>query len=154
MKRILFSLLAVTFATAAIQAQRLVIGEKAPEIKVAEWQDGRTPSIAGKAYVVDFFLSSNSQCIDNLPKLHALQTTHNGKLNVILISREGLDKVKPFTDGKRYEFYAGQDDNEKTFTGYSVRFVPFAALADARGRLVWTGNIASLTNEIIEKALK
>ena len=140
-------------ATGAQAQQRLVIGEKAPEIRVVQW-DGASPSIAGKPYLVDFFLSSNDQCVANLPKLNSLQSTHKENLNVIVIARESADKVQPFINGKGYGFYTGLDDGGKTFSGYGVRFVPFAALVDARGRLVWTGNVAGLTPDIIDKALK
>jgi len=154
MKKGLFSLIIFLLASAGAQAQRLVIGEKAPEVRVSQWMDGRAPSLSGKACLVDFFHSSNDQCVANLPKLSSLQSTYTGRLNVISISREGLDKIEPFTTGKNYGFYIGMDDGGKTFTGYGVRFVPFAALLDARGKLVWTGNMANLTNDIIDKALR
>lgn len=151
MKRLLLSIATVILAVSAAQAQRLVIGERVPEMKITTWYNGTVPPL-GKATLVDFFHTPNEQCVANLPRLNELQTAHNERLNVVVIAREGLDKVSPFLDGKGYRFYAGIDDAGKTFTAYGVRFVPFAALIDARGRLVWTGNVASLTNEIIEKA--
>jgi len=154
MKKLILSIFIFLLASAGAQAQRLVIGEKAPEVRVSQWMDGRTPSISSKAYLVDFFHSSNDQCVANLPKLNSLQNSYSGRLNVISISREGLDKIEPFTTGKNYSFYIGVDDGGKTFTGYGVRFVPFSALMDARGKLVWTGNVANLTNDIIDKALR
>jgi hypothetical protein len=152
MKKIWFSLIALVLTATAAQAQRLVIGEKAPEIKVSQWVDSRAAA-GNKATLVDFFHSSNAQCIANLPKLNTLQETYGARLNVIVVSSEGMDKLTPCLDGKGYGFYAGTDDAGKTFAAYAVRFVPFAALIDSRGRLVWTGNVASLTDETIKKAL-
>ena len=150
MKKILLSILLSALAFAA-QAQRLVIGEKAPELRIAEWVDGKAAA-AGKARLIDFFHSSNAQSIGNLEKLNTLAGTYGEKLNIIVVSQEGMEKFQPFVSGKDYAFYAGLDEGGKTFSAYGVRFVPFAALVDARGRLVWTGNIANLTDDTLQKA--
>jgi hypothetical protein len=130
--------------------QRLVIGEKTPEIRVAGWQDGRAPG-AG-AMLIDFFVSSNPQCVANLDKLNAIRGSYGNRLQVVLISREGSAVTQSFTAGKGYDFRIGEDDAGETFSAFNVRFVPFAALVDTRGRLVWTGNVATLTDETIERA--
>ncbi|MCD8184907.1 MAG: TlpA family protein disulfide reductase [Rikenellaceae bacterium] len=153
MKTLLFGLFFLLSAF-SVQAQRLVIGEKAPEVRVAKWTSAAVPVMSGKPFLIDFFHSSNNQCVANLVKLNIFHGNYRGKVNVILISREEHDKVAPFLEGKGYGFFTGLDDGGKTFTNYGVRFVPFAALVDTKGRLVWTGNVSALTNEIIDKALK
>ena len=154
MKRVILSilLLSVVSVTAAT-AQRLVIGERAPEIRVSSWLEGRSAATTGKAVLVNFFHSSNEQCIRDLAKLDGFSRAHSG-LNVLVITKETLDKVAPYVSGKGYGFYVGMDEDSKTFNAYGVRFVPFSALLDARGRLVWTGNPGSLTDEIINRALR
>lgn len=155
MKKLILCIIIVFFGcTGRAQAQRLVIGEKAPEIKVGEWLGGREPALSGKVFLVDFFHSSNDQCVRNLKELQEIHNRYGSKLNVILVARESLDKISPHLSGKGYGFYMGIDDQGKTFNGYSVRFVPFAALVDARGRLIWTGNVSGLSNDIIDKATK
>ena len=154
MKRVFFILFIILSAAFNARAQRLVIGEKAPEVRVSEWMNGNAPILGSRAFLVDFFHSSNDQCIANLSKLNALETTYGSRLNIISVSREETDKLRPIVTGKGYGFYIGIDDNGKTFSNYGVRFVPFAALVDARGRLVWTGNIANLTHDMIDKALR
>ncbi len=151
MKKTVLGLILLASAVSA-QAQRLIIGEKTPDIQVVQWVDGRAAA-AGKATLVDFFHSSNQQSINNLNKLDGLETTYGSKLNIVVVSQETMEVFRPFIVDKGYGFYAGIDDNGKTFTAYGVRFVPFAALIDARGRLVWTGNVTNLTDEIIQKAL-
>ena len=134
------------------QAQRLVIGEKAPEVKVSEWLGGRAPGSG--ATLVDFFHSSNPQCVANLDKLNTIAGSYGNRLNVVVLSREGADKMASVASGKHYRFFMGEDDGGKTYNAFSVRFVPFAALIDARGRLVWTGNVSALTNSTIDSALR
>jgi hypothetical protein len=151
MKRILLVAALMLVPVLAAHAQRLVIGEKAPELRVGAWQDGRAPE-AG-VMLVDFFASSNPQCVANLDKLNTIQGRYGHRLRVVLISREGAETTASFTAGKGFRFFIGEDDGGKTFAAFSVRFVPFAALIDARGRLVWTGNVAALTDKTIERAL-
>jgi len=138
----------------AVQAQRLVIGEKAPAVQPGEWLAGQPGELTGKPVLVDFFHSSNDQCVANLTRLNALQQSHAGSLAVVLVCREPADKIRPLIEGKGYRFSTVLDDNGKTFTAYQVRFVPFAALIDARGRLVWTGNIANLPDETVARAVR
>ncbi len=151
MKNILLTL-GLLALTVPAQAQRLIIGEKTPEIQIAQWVENRAAS-SGKATLIDFFHSGNQQSVNNLNKLDGLETAYGSRLNIVVISQETMEVFRPFIVDKGYGFYAGIDDNGKTFTAYGVRFVPFAALIDAKGRLVWTGNVAALTDEIIKKAL-
>lgn len=152
-KTILCSILFLLTATSG-QAQRLVIGEKAPDIRVSEWLNNRAPASMDKAILIDFFHSSNEQCVKELDIVNELNKTYGNRMNFIVVTRESLDKVTPFVNGKGYGFYIGTDGEGKTFGNYAVRFVPFSVLIDARGRLVWTGNLSSLTKDTIEKALK
>lgn len=153
MKKLFFSILTVLLFFTGAHAQRLVIGEKAPEIRVERWLEGRESALNGKVLVVDFFHSSNDQCISNLSRLNDLQNRYGEKLNVIVLSREEEDKINRFFSGKGYRFYIGLDHEGKTFDGYGVRFVPFTVLIDGRGRLVWTGNITGLSDDIIRKVI-
>jgi hypothetical protein len=154
MKRGVFSLMIFLSATVGTQAQSLVIGEKAPEIRVARWYEERPPTLAGKAVLIDFFLASDVRAAANLFRLNELQKACDGRLHVVLVTRDGLDKMAPLVDGKGCAFYIGQDDGGKTFSDYGVRFVPFSVLVDVRGRLIWTGNAVALTDEALEKLLK
>ncbi|MDL2230709.1 TlpA family protein disulfide reductase [Alistipes sp. OttesenSCG-928-L06] len=153
MKKLILSILISLLTVAAAQAQRLVIGERAPEVRVSEWVSGGAAAVAGKPYLLDFFHSSNDQCVANLPKLNDFQRAYSGRLTVVVIARETADKVTPFVAGKGYGFHVGLDEGGKTFANYGVRFVPFAVLVDTKGKLVWTGNAATLSDDIISKAL-
>ncbi len=152
MKRIILIVTLMLVSVSAMQAQRLVIGEKAPEIRVGAWQNGRAPGSG--AMLVDFFASSNPRCVANLDKLNAIQGDFGSRLHVIVISREGIAATAEFTAGKNYRFYLGEDDGGKSFTAFGVRFVPFSALIDARGHLVWTGNVATLSSDTLDRALR
>ncbi|MDR2935736.1 MAG: thioredoxin family protein [Rikenellaceae bacterium] len=140
-------------AAGNLQAQRLMIGEKAPDVKIAKWIGGSQPS-GGKAQLVDFFHSTNDQCVASLSKLDALARQYSGKINFVIVGREDESKLSPLAVGKNYAFFFGLDDNGKTFTAYNVRFVPFSVLLDNRGQVVWMGNPSGLTDAILDDAVK
>lgn len=154
MKRGILCMIVLLLAAVGGNAQKLIIGEKAPEIKVVEWLGGKAPVIVGKAMFVDFFHSSNPQCVTSLDKINALHKSYGTKMNFIILSKEGMDKMISVVNGKGYGFFVGIDEGGKTFSGYDVRFVPFSVLIDTRGRLVWTGNVTTLSDDIVEKAMK
>jgi len=150
MKKIIIAAAVILFSASGLSAQKLVIGEKAPDIKASEWiipQSGR-----GTATLTEFFFSQSDPSVRRLPALDGIARQNAGKLAVIVISREDKSKVEPFVSGKNYSFGVAIDDNGKTFASYGVQFVPFSVLTDARGRVVWFGNSSQLTNNIIQQA--
>lgn len=154
LRKILLSLFLVSALVWGVSAQRIVIGEKAPDIKVGGWYGGNSPSRSTKAMLVDFFHSANDQCVRALPKLDAIQKDYPGKLSVIVLSKEEFSKISSYIDGKGYSFFTAVDDNGRTFGAFDVRFVPFSVLIDSNGRVAWAGNVNNLTSDIINKALR
>ena len=152
--KFLYCTLVLALTAVAGYGQKLMIGEKVPDLRVEEWYENRIPETAGRPMLLDFFHSANGQCVRSLPKTAELARKYAGKLNVIVLAREGLDKLSPHLEGKGYLLYAGNDESGKTFGAYGVRFVPFAVRPAARGRLVWTGNLTALTEETLQKAFK
>lgn len=154
LRRILYTIFTLLLIAPAVNAQRLVIGEKAPDIRVGEWYKGNSASTSGTAVLLDFFHSSNDQCVRALPRLNTIQKDYSGKLNVIVITKESMSSVSPYLDGKDYSFYLGNDEGGKTFNSFNVRLVPFSVLLDGSGKVAWTGNVGSLTDDIIRRALR
>ncbi|MCD7962629.1 MAG: TlpA family protein disulfide reductase [Rikenellaceae bacterium] len=153
-RKLYISILFLTALIFSVNAQRIVIGEKAPDVKVAVWDRDIAPKSVSKAVLLDFFHSANDQCVKNMPVLNSLQEKYGDKLSVIIITRETGDKMAPIINGKNYRFFVGYDGEGKTFTSYGVRFVPFSVLINSGGRVAWTGNISSLTEDVINKALR
>lgn len=143
----------VAFTTVfALNAQKLVIGEKAPDIKVKEWLSEKPAD--DKAKLVEFFHTSSKQCSSRLSVLNSTAKKYSGKLSVVLIAKEPADKIRPAVSPANKNFATGIDDGSKTFDNYGAQFVPFSVLIDKKGRVVWFGNPSSLSDDTIEKALK
>lgn len=145
--------MAVTVAIATTaSAQKLIIGERAPEVKVSEWING-TPN-NNKPMLIEFYHSSSKQSQDRIPALNKLAEKYTGKLSVVVIAREAKDKVMSLGLDRNSKFYPAIDDNSKTFTNYGVQFVPFGAVVDGKGRLAWFGNPSSLSDSELQGYIK
>lgn len=154
MKKIMLCLAFLLLSAAAVNAQKLVIGEKTPDIRVSAWLT-EVPVMQGKATLIDFFHSSNEQSVRGLAKLNDFAKRYEGRLNVIVLNKEGFENVSQHLNAQKgYVLYMGFDEGGRIFAAYDVRFVPFSVLLDFRGRLVWTGNVNSLTDDIIKQALR
>ncbi|MCD8072427.1 MAG: hypothetical protein LUE10_04505, partial [Alistipes sp.] len=150
MKKLMFIFAALLIAT-GVGAQRLAIGEKAPEIRVSQWLWG-APSEEGKAKFIEFFHPGSSQYAGRITELRALADKFQAELCVILVSKEPAGSVTEVT-GKDGTYFAAIDEGGKTFEAYSVKFVPFSVLIDRRGRVAWFGNPASLSREEIKRLI-
>lgn len=151
MKKIVIAFFTTLLAAAGVSAQTVIIGEKAPDIKVSQWISGGTKN--NTATLLEFFYSQSEPSKKRLPILDAIARQHGGKLNIIVISKEDPGKVAPLIDGNNYSFSVAIDDSGKTFSSYGIQYLPFSVLTDSKGRVVWSGNSSQLTNDIILKAL-
>lgn len=141
----------LTVVTSA-SAQKIIIGERAPEIKVSEWLNGAPAD--SKAYMIEFYHSSSKQADQHLATLDAVAEKYAGKLNVIVVAKESKDKISSTELGKQHKFHTAIDDNGKTFDNHGVQFVPFSVIVDSKGRAVWFGNPTSLSVDDIAKYIK
>lgn len=151
MKNILIlTVLMLTAATAS--GQRLVIGEKAPSVRVKEWLSPSQPT-GGKPQLIEFFHSSNKQCPMRLAVLDDLAERYAGKLEVIIVAKEPLEKISDILQAADSYYFVGLDDGGRTFAGFGAQFVPFSVLVDKKGRVQWFGNPSSLDEETISGVL-
>lgn len=151
MRRFLLSVLALLFVS-PIYGQKLVRGERAPELQVREWLCA-TPSLDGKAVYIEFFHSSNPTSVKRLAELDKLARSAGTKLTVVVITREQSNAVNNMLRANNPAYYAAVDDGGKTFSAYSVLYVPYSVITDRKGRIIWLGNPTSLSNDKIIEML-
>lgn len=151
MKRTALLTLILFIAAFTAKAQKLVIGEKSPDMKVKEWLSGQ-PTEGGLRFV-EFFHTSSKQCVARLATIDGVAKKYKGRLSVILIAKEPADKVKAVVSPGSKAFYTAIDDAGKTFDSFGVQFVPFSVLVDKKGRVIWFGNPSSFDESIISRNL-
>lgn len=152
MKRLLLLSAAVLMAVVPLSGQKLVIGDRAPLLKL-QWLE-KAPKTDGKYTMVEFFHSSNSASVNRLPVLHRLAVATEGKLAVVVVTRESDSSVKTMLTERNPAYYAALDPDGATFSAYRATYVPYSVIYDRRGRIVWLGNPTSLSNDDIMEMLK
>ena len=79
MKRVTSLLAAVFLTLGTLQAQNIVIGERAPELKNITWLSDRQP-VAAEFTLLVFFHSSNEGCMRALSNLETLSSKLDTKV--------------------------------------------------------------------------
>lgn len=128
-------------AAVPLFGQRLSRGEKMPDYQFKGWISTSQPS-GSKATMVEFFHSGNKVSVDRLAALEQLAKDNSRTLNVIVVTREDTPEVRKMLGGRA--FFSAIDDEGKTFAAFSALYVPYAVVADKKGRVVWLGNPVSL----------
>lgn len=146
-------IIAMLTATAwTLDAQRLSIGERVPELNISKWLT-EAPSLDGKAVMVEFFHSSNQKSIDRLRTLDDLARKGGNKLAVVVVTKEDSPEVGAMLTEGAPAYSVGYDTGS-TFPDFEARYVPYAVLYDRRGRILWVGNPTTMKNEDIIGMLK
>ncbi len=147
-------LCALLLSCATAAAQNIVLGQRAPELRVAEWLEGREPAAAALTYV-EFYHASNPKSDEALDRLGALSQQLGKRLRVVVLTREATEKIAPLLE-KRISprLGVGLDPQGKLFAAFGVNYVPFGVLLDAKGRALWMGNTLQLTRKTIEDSAK
>lgn len=151
MKKLILTAVFAIAAIASSSGQKLMIGEKAPDLKIKEWIN-QSPS-QGTVRLIEFFHSTDEQSRERLSVLDDYADKYSG-LTVILVAREDKAAVESAAHPSSRPFPVGIDDDGKTFSAYSVQYIPFSVLVDEKGRVIWFGNSSSLQESSISNALK
>lgn len=152
MKKSLLLTITLALIVMGANAQRLIIGEKAPELKVKEWIT-KEPT-GNKAKLIDFFHSSCTQSEKHLERLNEIAEKFSSQLVVVIVVREPFEKLSSQLKLAGKSYYVAMDENGKSFSNYTVQYLPFSVLVDAKGRVRWFGNSTSLQDRIITENMK
>ena len=133
-------------------AQKLMIGEKAPEIKISEWLNGK-PVSNKITYIIEFAHTTSPPSMSRLTKLNNLAKS-KPDINVILLFKEKKDIVLSHIKHIDHKFFVALDHNGKTFESYGVNFVPFSVIINNDGEAIWFGNSDFLNDNLIITRLK
>ena len=144
MKRFLTIALLALLTAAPLHAQRLVIGERAPELSVSQWLNG-APDTNGKAVMVEFYHSSAPKGDERLARLDELARTHGDRLAVVVVTRENGEPATTSLLKGSPAYRVGYDSDGAVFSTFSARYVPYSVIYDKRGRILWVGNPSSLS---------
>ena len=102
MGRFCLAVVVLLFSAGSCPAQRLVVGEKAPELKVGEWLLHKDALSDSCPTLVEFFFSRSEPSLRRLTVLDGFIRDHSERLNVILMVRESRERLAAALEGKGY----------------------------------------------------
>lgn len=152
MKKFLWIVILLCFGWKSASAQNAALGDRVSEIKSETWLGGIRPTEAPTTVIL-FFSVSNPACITSLERLHAFVEKSDGRLRVIVVTRDDEARVAPVATPYLSERMAVAFDTDgKIYKNFGVNYVPFALLTDARNRVLWQGNSLQLNETTLSTA--
>lgn len=140
----MFALSLLTISTIACFAAEL--GKPAPELEIGSWIKNGPATLAEgrgkKIYIVEFWNSTNKECVKTMPFLHELQGQYQDVV-IISISPQKAAVVKSFVSKyKNISYKIAVDDNEKTCKAYmgGKQKIPVAFIINRSGTVAWIGH--------------
>lgn len=163
MKRLLSLALALAIcSTLQVRAGDLNVGDEAPEFAVSKFLKGEPVKQLqqGQIYVIEFWATWCGPCIDNIPKLTAMQKKYGNKVVFVGVSVFERDqtKVAPFVKqmGSKMNYRVAMDKvekNAKPNDGHMAKNwliaagqngIPCAFIVDKEGKIAWIGHPARM----------
>lgn len=143
-------ILALMLAALNCTAQNYRIGGDAPKLGKGFTLLTEAPPKGHRTTLVVYYSTLNTACRKMLSMLNRAATQHKDSLNVILVVR--TDDLKS-QQGLAIEnrAYTVMQATPRAVRSVDVRFIPFAYIADPRGRIMWSGNASYLTPQMISK---
>lgn len=135
-----------------VQAQKILLGERIPEVRNVTWLDELHPEPAPLTAVV-FFTAANPSCLKALTHLRQLMERSGDRLRIIVVTRdEAGQAAETLGELLSSRLTVALDPEGKIFKSFGVNYVPFSLLTDARKRVLWQGNSLQLTEQILATA--
>ncbi|MDX6693777.1 MAG: hypothetical protein QOF02_1380 [Blastocatellia bacterium] len=127
-----------------------LVGQRAPEIDIAQWIGGERTSLAelrGQVVLLEFWATWCKPCHEMFPKLKELHEAHAARgLNILALTRhylaygggdnsraEELELIRRFVSERELPFPVGIAEDERLQAVYGATGLPAIVLIDRRG---------------------
>ncbi|MBL8821720.1 MAG: TlpA family protein disulfide reductase [Planctomycetia bacterium] len=167
MNRLLtLALMSLMLCTLHARAADLNVGDSAPDFAVNKFLKGEPVKQLqqGQIYVIEFWATWCGPCIDNIPKLTAMQKKYGDKVVFVGVSVFERDqtKVAPFVKqmGSKMNYRVAMDKvekNGKSSDGHMAKNwlkaagqngIPCAFIVDKEGKIAWIGHPAQMAKPL------
>jgi thiol-disulfide isomerase/thioredoxin len=137
--------LAVTASAGSAQESGIAVGTQAPAAKV-QTLDGKTIDIGsyvGKSpMLIEFWAFWCPNCRELEPSLLALHKKYGSKIRFVAVAvsvNETRDRVKTFTEKKKYSHQTVYDGLGEATEAYDVPATSYVVIIDKAGKVTYTG---------------
>lgn len=109
---------------------------------------------SGKPLVIEFWASWCGPCVKLFPHLNKLYGELEGTgIQFVALTREPLNHVRKYISSQELPYPVGVDIEGQFHVALNVKYIPYAVIVDAEGRVVWSGHSGRLSKALIEKSL-
>jgi cytochrome c biogenesis protein CcmG, thiol:disulfide interchange protein DsbE len=146
MKRLFLSLIIVLFSTVIYAQDTTKSKNDIPSIKIKDVNgkeiDLQQLAKQGKPVIFSFWATWCSPCKKELENINGVIDDWKKKYNVEIVAISIDDarnsmKVKPYVDGKKWDFPVLLDINQDVKRALNIPNVPYTILVDKNGRIVY-----------------
>ena len=136
-------------------------GQTPPKITVKGFINGSSEmpktleGLLGRVVLLEFWATWCPPCRAMIPHMKELFEKYSSRgLQIISITAEDPETVKPFVKENKMTYTIGLDDNRQTVRAYGIKSIPMAYLIGRDGKVIWQGHPAQLKEGQIEEALQ
>jgi cytochrome c biogenesis protein CcmG, thiol:disulfide interchange protein DsbE len=133
-------------------SERSLIGKPSPVLEPHKWI-GEKPSLEGKVLLINFWAPWSIPCRKLIPELNALQKKFPEQLEVIGIFAESETDLQAMPD-PHPEYALALDPKAQLFAAAGVSSIPTVLLVDLKGKVLYQGHPAALTQAKLERLLR
>ena len=157
MKKIALLTLLFIATISSSMAQRLIYGEKAPDIVVRSILMGDAIP-KGMPIYLDFFSVKSADNDRQMLSLSNLARAYNKQIYFAIITNDNEeDVVKYFTEyGKTNDvnFSILLDSDGSSFKNFNIKFVPSSILMNKKGNFIWQGKSSDIDERTINQVIQ
>lgn len=151
MRKFLSVLITIIGTATIANAQNVITGEVAPDLKVKQWLMDLQPEEADYTCIV-FYHSESPQCRKWLARVKNLAQSTEVKMNVIILTKEKYSEAGvTLTEHLGANTCVAFDDEGRSFRNYGVKFIPFCVICNKQRIALWCGHAGGLTQQTIDK---
>ncbi|NTW33403.1 MAG: TlpA family protein disulfide reductase [Bacteroidetes bacterium] len=153
MKKIIFTLVFIISGASLLFSQDTISNKKSmikkfklPEVTL-KTLDGKTVNSSqltnnGKPIIISFWAMWCTNCLKELKAIQEVYTDWQDETGVKLIAisiddAKSVDKVKPFVNGKNWDYDVFLDTNKDFYRALNVNQVPHTFVVNGNGEVVW-----------------
>jgi thiol-disulfide isomerase/thioredoxin len=116
---------------------------------------GTVPDMKGQVVLLDFWATWCEPCRKSIPELNAIHEKYKGKgLVVIGLSQEPMATILPYLEKLPMQYSPAADIDQKVHKALGIKALPYAILIDRSSKIIWRGQPSSITDKVLEMALK
>jgi len=157
MKKI-YALLLFCLICPAVTFAQIKVGQSAGQLQFPKLLNTKSTirnlgHLKGKIVWLEFWATWCSPCVEAMPHLKQLQKAYAGRLQVIAISAERVQRIKQFIINQPSNLWFTADTAEILRKAFPYQTIPHSILIDQTGKVVAITAPGNITNQVIADVL-